>query len=97
MATTVEIRHTAENSPYGKSRKQNVTARAKRAVSFCAICSEDCRASSQLLRDDLVSAPAEVHEMVAVNRFLDGIKNVRKENKIAAPERASRSFVVVLA
>ena len=45
--------------------------------------------------DDLVSAPAEVHEMVDVNRFLDGIKNVPKENKIAALERASRSFVMV--
>ena len=49
------------------------------------------------MRDDLVSAPAQVHEMVDVNRFLDVIKNVPKENKIAALERASRSFVMVLA
>ena len=49
------------------------------------------------MRDDLVSAPAEVHEMFDVNKFLDGIKNVPKENKIAALERASRSFVMVLA
>jgi hypothetical protein len=47
------------------------------------------------VRDDLVYAPAEVHEMVDVNRFLDGIKNVPKENKIAALERAARSFVMV--
>jgi hypothetical protein len=49
------------------------------------------------VRDDLVSAPAQVNEMVDVNRFLDAIKNVPKENKIAALERASRSFVMVLA
>ena len=46
------------------------------------------------VRDDLVSAPAEVHEMVDVNWFLDGVKNVPKENKIAAwsERRAASSW-----
>jgi hypothetical protein len=43
------------------------------------------------VRDDLVSARAEAHQMVDVNRFLHGIKKVPEENKIAALERASRS------
>ena len=49
---------------------------------------------SDRTRDDLFSARAEVHEMVDVNRFLHGIENVPKKNKIAARERASRSFVI---
>ena len=95
MEKPVEIRHTLEKSPYGKSRKQNVTARPKPCVSFGAYFSG--RFSSDLAnrtRDDLVSARAGVHKMVEVNRFLHEIENVPKENKIAARERASRSFLI---
>ena len=91
MERPVEIRHTLEKSPYGKSRKQNVTARRKPCVSFGTYSSSDL---ANRTRDDLVSARAGVHKMVEVNRFLHGIENVPKENKIAARERASRSFLI---
>jgi hypothetical protein len=97
LETPVEIRYTAENSPYGKAVNKTLPRGLNGLFRFVLSTRKVVQRVRNCLRDDLVCAPAELHEMVNVNRFLDGIKNVPKENKIAALERASRSFVMVLA
>jgi transposase-like protein len=77
-----------------KAVKQNVTARAKPGVSFFAICSEGCPTSSQLRARRFGFRAGRGASDGRCKQVLAGNQKRPQENKIAALERASRSFVI---